>query len=143
MKEASKNRDKDDAETAQRLQGIDQQKEQAQFWLQYSHRLSATIRYGEALAAVEHALALDSVSREAWYVKGTCLGMLADYASALEAFEQCLQLDAHYVPAWDGKAWVLGILGRREEALIAINRALELDPEYFEAQRRKRRLEAM
>jgi tetratricopeptide (TPR) repeat protein len=52
-------------------------------------------------------------------------------------------LDSQYVPAWDGKAWVLGILGHKDEALAAINRALELDPEYFEAQKRKKRIEAM
>ena len=34
-------------------------KEQARFWLEQSHELSGAIRYPEALAAVEHALALE------------------------------------------------------------------------------------
>jgi tetratricopeptide (TPR) repeat protein len=121
----------------------DNRKQQAQFWLEYSQQLSTAIRYIEALAAAERAVALDDASAEARYVRGTCLAMLAHYNKALEDFEHALTLDPLYVPAWDGKAWVLGILGKKAEALAAINRALELDPEYFEAQKRKKRLEAM
>lgn len=121
----------------------EQQKQQAAFWLDYSHQLAASIRYSEALAAVERSLALDADSAEAWYLKGTCLGMLAQYEQALAAFEQALAVNADDAPAWDGKAWVLGILGRKAEALAAVNRALALDPEHFEAQQRKRRLEAL
>jgi tetratricopeptide (TPR) repeat protein len=69
--------------------------------------------------------------------------MIAQYEAAAADFEHALMLDSQYVPAWDGKAWVLGILGHKDEALAAINRALELDPEYFEAQKRKKRIEAM
>jgi molybdenum cofactor cytidylyltransferase len=118
-------------------------KMQAQFWLEYGQQLSSSIRYTEALAAIERAVSLDKMNAEAWYAKGTCLAMLARYDEALEAFEHSLMLDEHYVPAWDGKAWALGILGRQAEALAAVNRALELDPEYFEAQKRKQRLEKM
>ena len=120
-----------------------QDKQQAAFWLEYSHQLATTIRYSEALAAVERSLALDESNPEAWYLKGTCQGMLAQYEPALEAYEHALSLNADYAPAWDGKAWVLGILGRKSSALAAVNRALELDPEHFEAQKRKKRLEAM
>jgi tetratricopeptide (TPR) repeat protein len=112
------------------------QKEQAQFWLEYSQQLSGTIRYTEALAAVERSLALDDTSVAAWYAKGTYLAMLARYNEALAAFEHSLAMDDAYAPAWDGRAWALGILGRREEALAAVNRALELDPEYFDALKR-------
>ncbi len=120
-----------------------QRKKQATFWLEYSQQLSTAIRYVEALRAAERAVALDETSSEARYVKGTCLAMLACYDEALADFEQALTLDTLYVPAWDGKAWVLGIMGKKEEALAAIHRALELDPEYFEAQKRKKRLEAI
>lgn len=120
-----------------------EQKQQAAFWLDYSHQLAASIRYDEALAAVERSLELDAGNAEAWYLKGTCLGMLAQYEQALTAFEQALAVKAVYAPAWDGKAWVLGIQGRKAEALAAVNRALALDPEHFEAQKRKRRLEAL
>lgn len=118
-------------------------KKQAQFWLDYGRQLSDSIRYTEALAALERAVSLDELNVEALYAKGTCLAMLARYDEALAAFEQTLLLDEHYVPAWDGKAWALGILGRQVEALAAVNRALELDPEYFDAQKRKPRLEKM
>jgi tetratricopeptide (TPR) repeat protein len=121
----------------------EQQKQQAAFWLDYSHQLAASIRYSEALAAVERALELDENNAEAWYLKGTCWGMLARYEEALAAFERALAVNAAYAPAWDGKAWVLGILGRKAEALAAVNRALELEPEHFEAQKRKQRLEAL
>ncbi len=100
-------------------------KQQAQFWLQYGQRLSRSIRYTEALAAIERAVSLDETNVEALYAKGTCLAMLARYDEALEAFEHTLLLDENYVPAWDGKAWALGILGRQAEALAAVNRALE------------------
>ena len=121
----------------------DRRKQQARFWLDYSHQLSTAIRYTESLAAAERALALDETNAEAHYVRGTCMAMLARYDEALTDFNTTLQLDEIYVPAWDGKAWVLGIMGKKEEALAAINRALELDPDYFEAVKRKKRLEAM
>ena len=118
-------------------------KKQAQFWLEYGQQLSDSIRYTEALAAIERAVSLDEANVQALYAKGTCLAMLARYDEALEAFEQSLLLDDQYVPAWDGKAWALGILGRQTEALAAVNRALELDPEHFDAQKRKQRLMKM
>jgi tetratricopeptide (TPR) repeat protein len=118
-------------------------KKKAQFWLKYGQELSDSIRYTEALAAIERAVSLDEKNVEALYAKGTCLAMLARYDDALQAFEQSLLLDANYVPAWDGKAWALGILGKQAEALAAVNRALELDPEYFDAQKRKQRLEKL
>jgi tetratricopeptide (TPR) repeat protein len=118
-------------------------KEQAQFWLEYGRLLSDSIRYTEALAAIERAVSLAGMNVEAWYAKGTCLAILARYDEALEAFEHTLLLDENYVPAWDGKAWALGILGRQAEALVAVNRALELAPEHFDAQKRKQRLEKM
>jgi tetratricopeptide (TPR) repeat protein len=117
--------------------------QQTRFWLDYSHQLATAIRYVEALAAVERALALDETNAEAHYVRGTCMAMLARYDEALTDFNATLQRDETYVPAWDGKAWVLGIMGKKEEALAAITRALELDPDYFEAVKRKKRLEAM
>lgn len=118
-------------------------KKQAAFWLEYSEQLSTAIRYVEALAAAERAVALDLEIAKAWYVRGTCKAMLARYQEALADFEHALTLDPLYVPAWDGKAWVWGILGNKVEALAAVNRALELEPEYFEANKRKKRLEAM
>ena len=122
---------------------IEARKKQAAFWLEYSQQLSTAIRYAEALAADERAIALDGGSAQAWYVKGTCQAMLAQNAAALKAFDKALLLDNTFVPAWDGKAWVLGILGDKVGVLAAIDRALELDPEYFEAVKRKKRLEAM
>jgi len=118
-------------------------KKQAQFWLEYGRQLSDSIRYSEALSAIERAVSLDETNVEALYAMGTCLATLARYDEALEAFERTVSLDEQYVPAWDGKAWALGILGRKAEALAAVNRALELDPEHYDAQKRKQRLEKM
>ena len=36
-------------------------KQQAQFWLEYGQQLSETIRYTEALAAIERAISLDEM----------------------------------------------------------------------------------
>jgi tetratricopeptide (TPR) repeat protein len=121
----------------------DIRQQQALFWLTYSRQLSDSIRYVEALAAIERAIKLDETNSEAYYVRGTCLAMLARYNEALTDFNEALRLDEMSVPAWDGKAWVLGIMGKKEEALASIKRALELDPDYFEALKRKKRLEAM
>ena len=121
----------------------EKRKIQAQLWLEYGQQLSDSIRYTEALEAIERAVSLDELNVEALYAKGTCLAMLARYDEALKIFEHTLLLDEDYVPAWDGKAWALGILGRKAEALAAVNKALELDPEYFDAQKRKQRLEKM
>jgi tetratricopeptide (TPR) repeat protein len=123
------------------LNAQEKRKQQARFWLEYSQQLSNAIRYVEALAVIERALALDDTNAEIWYVRGTCKAMLARYAEALADFERALKFDKRYVPAWDGKAWVLGILGRKTEALAAVNTALEIDPDYLEAIRRKKRLE--
>jgi len=134
----------EDQKPQERIETISEKnKQQAQFWLEYGQQLSDSIRYIEALAAIERAISLDEMNVEALYAKGTCLAMLARYDEALETFEHTLLLDEKYVPALDGKAWALGILGRQKEALAAVNRALELDPEYFDAQKRKRRLVEM
>lgn len=117
--------------------------QQAQFWLDYSERLSTSIRYQEALTAIERAIALDSTNAHAYYARGTNLAMLARYEEALTDFEHALQLDPLHVPSWDGKAWVLSLQGQKTEALEAVNRALELDPNYFEAQKRKKRIELL
>jgi molybdenum cofactor cytidylyltransferase len=121
----------------------EKKQKQMRFWLDYSHELSATIRYEAALAAAERAMALDAENVEVWYAQGTYLAMLARYEEAHQAFQHALSLQKDFVPAWDGEAWVLGILGKKEEALAAVNRALELDPDYFDALKRKKRLEAM
>jgi tetratricopeptide (TPR) repeat protein len=71
----------------------DAHKQQARFWLGYSHQLATAIRYVEALAAAERALKLDETSAEAYYVRGTCLAMLARYDEALHDFERALRLD--------------------------------------------------
>jgi hypothetical protein len=52
----------------------ERREKQAAFWL---GDLSTAIRYAEALAAAERAVALDGSSAEAWYAKGTCQAMLA------------------------------------------------------------------
>lgn len=57
----------------------DVRKQQAAFWREYSQHLAASIRYTEALTAAERATTLDETNVEGWYVKGTCLGMLARY----------------------------------------------------------------
>src|SRR5258708_33379052 len=82
-------------------------KKQAAFWLEYSQQLSTAIRYTEALSAAERAVSLDETSAPVWYVKGTCLAMMAQYEAAATDFKHALALDPLYVPAWDGKAWVL------------------------------------
>ena len=61
--------------------------------MEYGQQLSDSIRYTEALAAIERAISLDEMNVEALYAKGTCLAMLARYDEALETFEHTLLLD--------------------------------------------------
>ncbi|WP_069805675.1 tetratricopeptide repeat protein [Thermogemmatispora onikobensis] len=129
-------------EPDEHTQSQDSAQEQAAFWLNYARELWGAIRYPEALAAVERALALAPADPAAWYLRGACLCLLARHEEALASFEEALSRDRCYVPAWDGKAWALGVLGKRAEALAAVEEALRLDPDYLQARLRKARLEA-
>lgn len=112
-------------------------------WAYLGWHLNACGRYEEALAAYEHALALEPryvdnwrpltvdnwrpPTAENWRWKGIVLRNLMRYEEALAAFDRALPLyqfpDATSI--WSDKAAVLRSLGRTAEAEVAEQRAIE------------------
>jgi len=85
--------------------------------------------YGDAQAAAEKALEIDSTLAEAH----TVLGEIAqdhhyDWADAERHFKRAIELDPGYPTAHQWYSSTLTYLGRFEEALLEAERALELDP---------------
>ena len=82
----------------------------------------------EALAAYDHALALDPTLALAWCAKGNILMRTERHEDAIAAFDEALALDAELALAWHGQGLALAQLEQPREALEAQERALELDP---------------
>ncbi|HET7600877.1 MAG TPA: tetratricopeptide repeat protein, partial [Gemmatimonadales bacterium] len=85
--------------------------------------------YGEAMAAIERALALDDRSGEAHAV----LALLKcahdfDWAAAEREFKLALELSPGAADAYDHYGWLCSALGRFDEAVELARRAQELDP---------------
>lgn len=86
-------------------------------------------RFAEALAAADHALALDPNHVNAWFAKSNVLANLGS-EEAVIAYNHALILDPNNALGWISKGNVLYALERREEALVAYERALALDPNH-------------
>jgi tetratricopeptide (TPR) repeat protein len=97
-------------------------------WGNLGHVFDELGRWQEALAADEHAIAIDDQQARVWYNKGTTLNNLQRYDEALAAFDRALALDPHRAETWFNKGNVLYSLKRYDEALAACDRALALDP---------------
>jgi tetratricopeptide (TPR) repeat protein len=83
--------------------------------------------YTEALAAYDHALALDPNHTLGWINKGNMLYALEQREEALVAYERALALDPNNAGVWYVKGLVLADLGYYEETLAAYDRTLALD----------------
>ncbi len=82
-------------------------------------------------AAADRAIALDTLSSDAWMARGH---LLADreprtYAGAVPALERAVALDERSAEAWHGLASLLRDHGRLDEAETATRRALDLEPD--------------
>ncbi len=85
-------------------------------------------RFEEALAAFEHAIALDPQNADAYCWKSEVLDHLNRPEDALAAAEQAIQLNPKSAIAWHCKGNALFSLESYQEALAAYNRAIQLDP---------------
>jgi len=96
-------------------------------YLNLARVLLETARPADALARVDTALALDSLSNVAFRLRGRALGSLGRFDEAVEAYRRAITLDEH--DAWSMNN--LGLLylqeGWPEEALYPLARAVELD----------------
>ena len=86
--------------------------------------------YGNMLAAMDKALALNPEHVNAWVNKGVALDALGQTVEALAAYERALALNPEHASAWVNKGVALGALGQTAEALAAYERALALNPEH-------------
>lgn len=102
--------------------------ENADAWADLAWAYSESQRPGEALAAAEHALALNPRSARAWNGRGNAFLSLGRYSEALAALDQALSLRPQFAHAWNNRGNVFLSLRRYEEALTAYDTALSIDP---------------
>ncbi|MGA9431839.1 MAG: tetratricopeptide repeat-containing glycosyltransferase family protein, partial [Xanthobacteraceae bacterium] len=95
--------------------------------------LHALERYAEALAACDHAIALQPDYAEAQTNRANTLTVLRRYDEALEACSRALALAPDYVEAFCYRGDALHGLQRFDEALVGFDHALALRPAYADA----------
>ena len=91
---------------------------------------SELLRYDEAFAAYDRALAIEPELVGAWVGRGNCFREIEHYAEALGAYDTALSLKADLVQAWLGRGTVFTKLRRHEEAATAYAQALKIDPQH-------------
>ncbi len=88
------------------------------------HRLG---RPGEALAALDEALAASPDDAPAWFHHGQLLQVLQRPLDALRSYERVLSIDARHGAAWTQRGSLLKDMGRHGEAATCFRQALEHD----------------
>jgi ribosomal protein S12 methylthiotransferase accessory factor len=84
--------------------------------------------YREARTALEEALKLDPLLKEAHHLLGFCHFKLGDYQDAVHAFEQAIELDPSSAIDYANLGVNLQRLGHPREAAFVLRQALDLDP---------------
>ena len=113
-----------DTEIYQKIKTEDQMVE----YINKSNILNASGNYHEALDLSNKALAIDSLSKEAWINKGNALSYLGINDEAIKCYDQALVIDSTLKAAWSNKSNILAKIGRHEDALICIDEAIKIDP---------------
>lgn len=103
----------------------------AALWQQLSQALLAAADPNEALAAVDHALAIDPTLASAHFERGLIIVHL-DPGAAAEAFARAAELGHQPLQAWTNHATCLAMIGRRDEALRVLERLTSGHPEFAE-----------
>jgi tetratricopeptide (TPR) repeat protein len=83
-------------------------------------------RPAEALAAAEQVLAAEADNIDAWFHRGTALGLMDRNEEALASFGKVLALDDQIAEPWLRHGQVLQSLKRPEPALLSYDRAASL-----------------
>jgi Flp pilus assembly protein TadD len=97
-------------------------------WANLASVLIERGQWDDALAACDHALALNDQQAWLWSYKGIAVGDWGRWHEALAAYDRALTLDDQQAWVWANKGTTLARMGRAEEALAARERALEIDP---------------
>ena len=84
--------------------------------------------YREARAALEQALTLDPLLKEAHHLLGFCHFKLGDFQDAVHSFEQAIELEPGSAIDYANLGINLERLGHSKEAAFVLRQALELDP---------------
>ena len=116
------------------LSRIQKTKEQ---WLSEALELLEVDRYDEALAAFNHALALDSNLAYAYNGKGLALYHLKRYLETLTALDRALALNPNDITALYGRGLALEQLKRYADALLTYEHVTQLDATHVPAWRKK------
>jgi DNA-binding winged helix-turn-helix (wHTH) protein/TolB-like protein len=96
--------------------------------LGYAHLLSNTMRHGEALARIDHAIRVDPQSPIAHALKGQFLFHARRYEEARTHLASTVRAHPAFWIAHVLDARALSRLGRYEEALAALSKAMISDP---------------
>jgi predicted TPR repeat methyltransferase len=86
-----------------------------------------------ALAVADEVLRLESDNIDAWFHRGTAMGLLDRNEEALASFEKVIALDDRIAEPWLRQAQVLQSLKRPDAALESYERALAIDPTLAQA----------
>lgn len=108
-------------------------KHSAYFYFQLHHYLHDAARYAEALAAINHFIALDSQYLEAYNNRGNTLLSLKKPKEALASYSQALRIDPNHVHALSNSSNAYLVLNKPEQALISCDAALAIDPNFVSA----------
>jgi len=84
--------------------------------------------YEEARTALEEALKLDPLLKEAHHLLGFCHFKLGDFQEAVHSFEKAIELDPGSAIDYANLGINLERLGHLKEAAFVLRQALELDP---------------
>ncbi len=93
-------------------------------------------RYDEALAYIDHALAMDQSQAEYYLVKAAAQYHVAsgnDALGAMSTLDGCAAIDPQYAPMLQAKAALLVAQGNDAEALSYLNAAVASDPDDTQA----------
>jgi tetratricopeptide (TPR) repeat protein/tRNA A-37 threonylcarbamoyl transferase component Bud32 len=104
-----------------------------QQWLAGGDAHYDALRYAEAVAAYNQAIALDPDCASAYARRGNAYSHLREYERALADYDRALALDPHDAVACNNRGNAYDCLRRYHEALADYDRALALDADYATA----------
>jgi tetratricopeptide (TPR) repeat protein len=111
------------------------QNQDSEFWHKQGCALCEAEQYAEALAAFDHAIALDPNFCRAWSNRGNALCAIKRYAEALAAYDRAVAIQPEYHQAWFNRGLLFAELLAYGNALESYSRAIAIhpDPRYLHA----------
>jgi tetratricopeptide (TPR) repeat protein len=115
----------------------------ATYWADVGVQLAKLARRDEAMAAHEHAIALQPKCGRAWSGKACLLEDAERFADAIVAWDGAQAAGLADVHTWTHRAWTLMRLDRNDEALVALDAALAIDPKHAWSIENKKQLRSV